>query len=118
MKLILTGTIESISTRQDGTVKFVVGTQEMGSDDAGKLFEFRRQFIKCLITTDNISPLEEKMIVETSIVDGKRVKTKSQRLRAVLFVLYEQSGLTIDFDDFYNTEMERLIEGIKSKLEK
>lgn len=117
MKLILTGSVESINTRQDNTVKFVLGTQELGSEQAAKLFEFRGKFIKILLTDANIQPLEERMIEETKIVDGKRVKTKSQRLRSVLYVAWEQSGLQIEFDDYYNKKMEQYIEVIKSQLE-
>jgi len=38
-------------------------------------------------------------------------------LRAVLFVLFEQQGLNIEFDAFYNDYMEKFIESVKLKLE-
>lgn len=44
-------------------------------------------------------------------------KSKSQRLRDVLFVHFEQNGNSYDtFRNFYSTEMERIIEHYKSKL--
>ena len=42
-------------------------------------------------------------------------KTKSQRLRNVLYV-YNQQNDGIDFKDFYANEMEKIIEHYKSKL--
>lgn len=43
-------------------------------------------------------------------------KTPSQRLRAVLFVLYTQEGSPGNFVDFYRTKVEHFIESIKSQL--
>ena len=43
-------------------------------------------------------------------------KTKSQRLRAVLFILWKQENMEIDFKEFYATKMELLIQHIKNKL--
>lgn len=44
-------------------------------------------------------------------------KTKSQRLRAVLFILWKQQGEQGDFKEFYATHMEKLIQFVKDKLE-
>jgi len=42
-------------------------------------------------------------------------KTKSQRLKAVIWLLSQQEGL--DAKDFYSSKMEAIIEHIKSKLD-
>lgn len=44
-------------------------------------------------------------------------KSKSQRLRAVLYILWEQSGSIGDFKNFYSEWMEKIIQGIKDKLD-
>ena len=44
------------------------------------------------------------------------MKTPSQRLRDVIFILWKQAGGKGDFLSFYNTYMEKLIEYTKSKL--
>lgn len=44
-------------------------------------------------------------------------KTPSQRLRNVLYVLWEQSKVNEEFDSYYRRMMESLIEGVKRKLE-
>lgn len=44
-------------------------------------------------------------------------KTSSQRLRAVIFVLWQQQGGQGDFEVFYREKMERLIDMVKTKLD-
>lgn len=44
-------------------------------------------------------------------------KTPGQRLRNVFYVLWEQSGSQGDFNRFYDKAMERIIEGVKDKLD-
>lgn len=43
-------------------------------------------------------------------------KTPSQRLRAALFVLWEQTTPGTDFDGFYKQRMERIIEAVKQEF--
>tara|TARA_R110000796_G_scaffold218540_1_gene334464 strand:+ start:44 stop:400 length:357 start_codon:yes stop_codon:yes gene_type:complete len=58
---------------------------------------------------------------EIKALDGVEIenegKTKSQRLRNVLFVYHKQLESTVDFKDFYATEVEKIIEHYKSKLD-
>lgn len=117
MKIILASTVESISTRQDGTIKIALGTQEMDSTQAASIFALRGKFCKVLLTDSNIQPLEESLIEETKIQDGKKIKTQSQRLRAVLYRCWEAGGMSGEFDQFYNVETERIIEHYKKKLD-
>lgn len=44
-------------------------------------------------------------------------KTPSKRLRASLFVLWQQEGKKGDFENFYREKMEKLISFIKDKLD-
>lgn len=116
MKLVLGCIVESIATRQDGSLKFTCGTQEMQPDDAGRLFQLRGKFAKVLLSDNNITPLEEKLVDEEKIHGGKKAKTPAQRLRNVLFRLHEDQGLTMPFDDFYKSEMEQIIDRYKEAL--
>ena len=56
---------------------------------------------------------------ETDEIDKVEIevegKTKSQRLRSVLYVYCQQEGK--DFKEFYASEMDRIIEHYKDKLE-
>lgn len=116
MKLILSGTLESIKTRNDGTLTFTVGTQEMEASQAGNLFQLRNKYIKVLLSDTNVSELEIGLVDAEHISDNKKVKSHSQRLRAVLFKVHEAKRIPQDFDAWYKTEIERMIDGYKEVL--
>lgn len=61
------------------------------------------------LTTEEVKELESAEIE----VEGK---TKSQRLRNVLYRVHEQTNSDIDFNSFYAQKMEELIEHFKKKL--
>lgn len=44
-------------------------------------------------------------------------KTPSQRLRSVIFVLWKQRGQKGDFDSYYRSTLNKLIDYVKSMLE-
>lgn len=117
MKLILDATVEGIASRADGTVKVTIGTQEIDQTQAASLFYFRGKFVKVFLTDNNVTPMEEAVITETVIQDGRKIKSKSQRFRSVCFRLHEQQNNGQTFDQFYDNIMEGLIADYKSKLE-
>jgi hypothetical protein len=116
MKLIGTGVLENISTRNDGSIKIVIATQEMGSDDAGRLFTLRNTYLKFLLSDDNISKLEEGLIEAERLHDERKIKSPSQKLRSVLFLFHKQSGNRTDFQQWYESEMTKIIESYKDQL--
>lgn len=115
MKIILEAIVESLNTRSDNSVVVKLSTREIDSSKAGELFQLRNRECKVLISDSNISTLEAELVDNTSLVSSKK-KTPSGRLRAVLYVWHEQSGSEIDFEQFYASEMEKLINHFKSKL--
>lgn len=116
-KIVLGVIVESIATRADNSFKIVVGTQEIDRTQVADLFELVNKFSKMLLSTNNISPLEETLIDEQKLKDGKKVKTKSQRLRAVLYRVWEIAETPLAFDEFYDAEMEKYIDMNKQKLD-
>lgn len=69
------------------------------------------------LTTDEVKELDN---VEVE-VEGK---TKSQRLRNVLYIQWQQSGFSVtgmkgykSFNDYYSQKMESIIEHYKQKLD-
>ena len=117
MKLILTGLIENISTRNDGTIKFTFGCNELDASQAGNLFQLRGKYSKCLLSDSNITEMETKLIDEQSVNNESKVKKPSQRLRATLYRVWEQSKSEHDFDTYYLQQMEVLINHFKGKLD-
>lgn len=117
MKLVIETVVEKLSTLNDGSVKVTLSTQELDNSQASDLFFFRGKFVKCLLSDSNISHLEEELIDSTKLVGGKKPKSESQRLRAVLFKYHEHLGVNEDFEVFYKNEMNKLIDHYKSKLD-
>lgn len=116
MKIILDGVIETLQTRQDGSVSIKYSTQELDSSKGGELFQLRGKYCKALFSDTNITDLEAEMVDSTKMAATKKNKTPSQRLRSVLFRCFEQSGES-DFDVFYLNEMNKIIETYKLGLD-
>ena len=113
MKVQLPAQLTKVETRSDRTVKLVFDTRELGEDSA-TLFN--------LSNSEGWLVIASTEITEADIPDEKAdsmttTKTQAQRLRATLFVLWQQRGKQGDFESYYRTQMERIIETIKDKLE-
>ena len=81
------------------------------------MFSFSNRFIKFVLTDENVTELQIKELREKVITSGKKTKTKGQRLRAIIYRTWEQEGGDMDFDVYYNTAMEKIIDLMKMRLE-
>ena len=118
-KLVLPVSVETIATRHDGSVKIVMGTYELNTQSAVKLFDLRKSEALMYLSSDNISQ-EELDALDGFKLDAEKTdgKTPSQRLRAVLYVYWKQhKQKDIEFDIFYLKYMNRTIDKIKDKLD-
>lgn len=104
--------LTSASTRADGSLGLRFATPELKPDEKTAMFELLNLNLKMLLQPADGAPSELKE------VKGEfDTKTPSQRLRAVLFVLFKQAKVSGEFDDFYKRHMERLITDLKNQLE-
>jgi hypothetical protein len=102
-------------TKRNKSIRLTFDTQENVSAEALKrVFEWRDQvgwlsFAVRQVDVDDIKDLPEIVTEET--------RTPSQRMRAVLFRLWETNpeGYT-DFNPYYAFKMEKLINFLKEKL--
>lgn len=106
--LILT----SARTRNDGSLGLQFGTSELQPSEKTAFFELLNQNLAVII-----QPITDPV---DSIVECKGVlgfKSPSQRLRSVLYVLYQQTK-PVDtlWEEFYTRKIEAMIERIKSQL--
>ena len=117
MKLAIEANLENITSRADNSWTIKLSTQELDGSGIGQLSDLKRAggYCKVLISNTNISKLEEELIDNTQLVACKKMKTESQRLRAVLFRYAEQQQ--VEFETFYKIEMVKIISHYKSKLE-
>lgn len=112
MKTIQTpAVITSISSRQDGSLRFSTETPEYLDEEFN---EFRKLQGKNVVMT--IEPVDEAPDDSITVNAEIDTKTPSQRLRAVLFVLYRQTTTSDDFEAFYRKTMDKVIDQFKQKL--
>lgn len=117
MKIVLECQIDGIASKVDGTVTIKIGTQELDKSSAGDLFGLRGKHCKVLISDSNITNVEAELVDNTQIAGVKKNKTESQRLRAVLFLVHQQASPDMEFENWYKSEMEKIIAHFKTKLD-
>jgi len=106
--------IERIATLKDGSVRLVVDTRELQSDEMAKLFSLRKAegwllFAPTVIEKDDLD-------LPALPRDPARKKSQAQRMKAVIYRLWEKAGSVGDFEVFYTSYTEKIIEQIKEKL--
>lgn len=101
----------SASTKADGSLSIRFCTSELATDEKVALMELQNQVIKVLLQPKDAEPVGLKEF-KNKFED----KTPSQRLRAVLFVLWKETDGTGEFDDFYRRRINSIIDKIKEKF--
>ena len=110
--LELNAVITGVRSKVDGSLGISMGTPELTPEEKAEFMRLQGANIIALFT-----PLDEPKVPVYKIDKVLEQKTPSQRLRAVLYVLWEQGGGKGDSNDFYRKYMEKIIGTIKDKLE-
>jgi len=107
--------VESIATRKDKSVKLVFATQELSPELAGQLFALNGKIAVGYISEKTI---DQKEMDQVDKLDPEfSGKSQSQRIRAVLFKLFEQANEGFkDFETYYRAKTELYIEHLKTKI--
>jgi hypothetical protein len=95
-----------------GGVRLTFDTQLLTADHTAAMLRLYQKTGWLLFAVD----MMEFTDVPAQPVEGK-TKTPSQRLRAVLFVRWQQLGSKGDFEDYYKKSIEYFIDQIKEKLD-
>ncbi len=104
--------LNSISYTKDGGVRLGILTNELSTEDKMVLAEFYGKFGFVLFKSNEFSTED----IPTEEAEDAS-KTPSKRLRAVLFVLWKQLGQKGDFEQYYRTQIEKIIDHLKAKLD-
>tara|TARA_R110000744_G_scaffold320603_2_gene426752 strand:+ start:2375 stop:2731 length:357 start_codon:yes stop_codon:yes gene_type:complete len=116
-KVIFEAGINKVGTLSDGTMSINLHTQELSADTMTRIFEMNKKPGLVLISSDSISQ-EEIDAVQVATKDFEfNEKTPSQRLRNVLYRVWEQTDQQKDFRLFYEIHMEKVINQYKSTLD-
>ena len=115
--ILLPAQIESINTRKDKTLKVTIGTQELTPSDAAQVFQLNQQFCYLAIKPEPFSK-DETETIDSLKSDLTTAKTPSQRLRGILYLNYQQDNKGFsDFTTYYTSEIEKICEHYKNKLD-
>ena len=108
--------LEGISLLKDGCLSLRFHTQEIPSDQKVNLMNYYQQFGYLLFKPDAFS--ETEIPEKNTDIEGRKIKTPSQRLRAVIYVYGKQKNIPKEEQDlFYERQMEAIIDKYKEKLD-
>lgn len=115
--IIIPAIIEGVTTRRDKTLKITIGVNELPPEKAGAILSLQNEFAYIAIKKDDFGKEELERIetLKADLDDSK--KTASQRLRGVLFRVWEQGNTNQSFETYYIGEMERIIKHFKTKIQ-
>lgn len=114
MPLKVPSQITRIQTMADGGLRLFVDTQEISAEDKAAVMELHKQIGWFLFSESQIK--EEDVLNLPDIQLDKGEKSPSQRLRAVLYLLWEKQGKKGSSEQFYRDYLERVISKLKEQL--
>lgn len=117
MKILKQVSLDSVRRKKDKSISLTFITcTEQTSEELMEMDKLTDQ--SGVLYFKSAGTLIQQEVDELDNVDIElEGKSKSQRLRSVLFVYWKQLGEQGDFKEFYSIQMEKFIEGIKSKLD-
>lgn len=114
--ILLSAIIENVTTRRDNTIKITIGCQEISQGKAGELFGLHGKLAAIYVSPKNSIPQSDLDQIDAVDVDMPG-KTQSQRLRSVLFILWEQQNEGFkDFQGYYRSKTEAIIQELKNNI--
>lgn len=117
MKILRQVTLDRASRRKDKSVSIAFTTElEQTSDDFIEIDQLLGT--RGLLYFKSQGELTTKEIDELDNVDLEiSGKTKSQRLRGVMYAYFVEKEIKGDFKDFYSSQMENIIQRYKDKID-
>lgn len=114
MKVQLPAILSGVASRKDRSYSLKFETREMSGSDAAILLDQLQQEGWLLFSPNEI---KEADIPDEKADSMTSQKTQAQRLRGVLFRLWEQKGKNGNFEAYYQSSMEQIIDQLKEKLD-
>lgn len=106
------GQMGSVKDTKDRGARFTVSTPELSNEEFGALRDMSRGNVKFLL-----SPLDEAPEDMLSVNKKLSIKSPSQRLRDVLFRVFEQQTVETDFEVYYVKWIEAVMDKLKARLD-
>lgn len=113
MKAQLPAIFNKITSRADGSYKLEFESRELSGVDATVLLGMLRQEGWLLFAPNQI---REQDIPDEKADSMTNQKTQAQRLRAVIYKIWEGLGKNGSFETYYQSYMEKIIDQLKEKI--
>ena len=115
--VIFEGGVNKVGTLADGSLSINIHTQELTDETMMRIFNLRKKPGMVLISSGDITK-EEIDAIENFKTDFEfNGKTPSQRLRGVLYRVWEQGNQEYDFAIWYEAQLDKIINKYKSMLD-
>jgi len=115
--VIFEGGVNKVGTLADGSLSINIHTQELTDETMMRVFNLRKKPGMVLISSGDITKQEIDAVENFTSDFEFNGKTPSQRLRSVLYKVWEQSSQDFDFPIWYESQMERIINKYKATLD-
>jgi len=116
--LIIPAILETFSSLKDKTLKIVFSSNELNPEQLLGVAKNVQNFGFLAFKQDAFKQTEIDTLKDLDSKYEDKGKSKSKRLKSVLFVSYKQDNKGYEvFDDYYNFIMEKIIEHYKNKLD-
>lgn len=114
-----TKAIPAILTRYASTadkgLRLTFETNELDQEESAQLIQFKGEFGYLVFVKRDLKP--EDLNVPEYAQPAKGEKTPSQRLRSVIYRLWEKTDKSISSEQFYREKLEQIIEHFKKQLD-
>jgi len=108
VKIIITG----VRSKVDRSLGLTLSTPELSTEERAEFMNLQGINCRALFEPLDSAPAE---IYEIKKEIGK--KSQSQRIRAVLFLLWKNEGSKEDFEVYYRNKTEQYIDFLKGKID-
>ena len=126
--VVFEGGIDKVSTLADGSLRVYIGTPELSSETMVSVFSLIKKPGFVLISANAINQDQIDAVEKATTNSEFSEKTPSQRMRGVMYKLWEKTqpktlnGDTgemeyVEFDLFYKRQMNKIIDHFKTKLD-
>ena len=116
MKVLIPAILSKVASRKDRSYTLSFDTRELRGNEAAILLDQLQQE-GWLLYSPNENNLSEADIPDEKADSMTGQKTQAQRLRGVVYRLWEQNGKKGNSEEYYRTVMESLIDQLKERLE-
>lgn len=116
--IILPSTLESLRSLKDGSLKLQFETSELSPQDTLGIIENLNSYGYLAFKKEPFGEKEKQLIAELETEFDDKRKSESQRLRSVLFLMWQKDNEGFDTSvRHYQHHMDKIINHFKNKLD-